>query len=133
MTATDELRKLLDERGVEHIDNDDERDETTEPLTTTWEYIQCGYEMVVTATEARDVENKPYLDMDFHHYFPPEQAIAATLGNKPDEAELTQTYDAGFRNGVMAVFQQLEGIEDYEGLQDLIEEYWWEGEGNDER
>jgi hypothetical protein len=81
MSATDELRKLLDERGVKYIDNDDERDEIAEPLTTTWEYIQCGYEMVVTATEACDVENKPYLDMDFHHYFTPEQAIAATLGN----------------------------------------------------
>lgn len=57
---------------------------------------------------------------------------AATLGSEPDEIELTQTYDAGFRNGVMAVFQQLEGIEDYEGLQDLIAEYWGESEGNDE-
>lgn len=80
-TCTERLRKLLDEREVEHIDNDDERDEATEPLTTTWEYTQCGYEMVVTATEVRDTENKPYLDMDFHHYFTPEQAIAATLGS----------------------------------------------------
>ena len=47
--------------------------------------------------------------------------------------ELTKAYDAGFRNGVLAVFQQLEGIEDYEGLQDLIAEYWGEDEGNDER
>lgn len=62
----------------------------------------------------------------------PEQAVAATLGNEPDEIELTQTYDAGFKNGVMAVFQQLEGIEDYEGLQDFIAEYWTEGEGYDE-
>lgn len=63
----------------------------------------------------------------------PEQAIAATLGSVPDEIELTQSYDAGFGNGVMAVFQQLEGIESYEELQDLIAEYWGEGEGNDER
>lgn len=62
-----------------------------------------------------------------------ERDNAATLGSKPDETELTQTYDAGFRNGVMAVFQQLEGIEDYEGLQELIAEYWGEGEGNDDR
>ena len=47
--------------------------------------------------------------------------------------ELTKAYDAGFRNGVLAVFQQLEGIEDYEGLQDLIAEYLGEDEGNDER
>ena len=63
----------------------------------------------------------------------PEQAVAATLGSEPDETELTQTYDAGFENGVMAVFQQLEGVEDYEELQDLIAEYWAEGEGYDER
>ena len=62
-----------------------------------------------------------------------EQAVAATLGSEPDETELTQIYDAGFSNGVMAVFQQLEGVEDYEELQDLIAEYWAEGEGYDER
>ena len=45
--------------------------------------------------------------------------------------ELTQAYDAGFRNGVLAVFQQLEGIEDYEGLQDLIAEYWGEDVSHD--
>lgn len=49
-----------------------------------------------------------------------------------DVLELTQAYDAGFRNGVMAVFQQLEGIESLEELQDLIAEYWAEEEGNDE-
>lgn len=42
-------------------------------------------------------------------------------------------YDAGFSNGVQAVFQQLEGIEDYDELQDFISEYWEEGEGHDER
>lgn len=41
-------------------------------------------------------------------------------------------YDAGVRNGIRAVFQQLEEIEDYEDLQDLIAEYWAEGEGYDE-
>lgn len=56
----------------------------------------------------------------------PEQAIAATLGSD-------DRYDAGFANGVQAVFQQLEGIEDYEELQCFIAEYWGEGEGYDER
>lgn len=48
-----------------------------------------------------------------------------------DETELVQSYDAGFKNGVMAVFQQLEGIESYEELQEFIAEYWGEGEGSD--
>jgi len=56
----------------------------------------------------------------------PEQAIAATLGSD-------DRYDAGFASGVQAVYQQLEGIEDYEELQCFIAEYWGEGEGNDER
>ena len=55
-----------------------------------------------------------------------EQDIAATLGSD-------DRYDAGFASGVQSVFQQLEGIEDYEELQDIIAEYWYEGEGNDER
>ena len=83
------------------------------------------YESVLYRTEAKAIEA--------WNTRTPEQAIAATLGSRPDEIELTQTYDAGFKNGVMAVFQQLEGIESYEELQDLIAEYWGEGEGNDER
>lgn len=49
-----------------------------------------------------------------------------------DESELIQACDAWFRNGVMSVFQQLEGIESFEELQDFIAEYWAEEEGNDE-
>ena len=66
------------------------------------------------------------LCMTLQNFVTPEQAIAVTLGSD-------DRYDAGFASGVQAVFQQLEGIEDYEGLQDLIAEYWGEGEGNDER
>ena len=40
-------------------------------------------------------------------------------------------YDAGFAIGVQAVFQQLEGIEDYDGLQGFIADYWGEGEEDD--
>ena len=52
--------------------------------------------------------------------------------SETDELELAQMYDAGFRNGVMAVFQQLEGIQSFEDLQEFIAEYWADGEGNDE-
>lgn len=118
MTATEELRHLLDERGVEYKDLGGvvHFDDSRGYYVAAWNAPrQYGDILCVT------------------HKAAPEQAIAATLGSVPDEIELTQTYDAGFRNGVMAVFQQLEGIEDYEGLQDLIAEYWAEGEGNDER
>jgi len=56
----------------------------------------------------------------------PEQAVAATLGSD-------DRYDAGFASGVQAVFQQLEGIDDYDELQCFIADYWGEGEGNDEQ
>lgn len=58
--------------------------------------------------------------------------FAATLGSEPDMIEITQTYDAGFRNGVQAVFQQLDALKNYEELQDFIGEYWGAGEGYDE-
>lgn len=46
--------------------------------------------------------------------------------------ELRDAYDSGFRNGVKAVFQQLECIEGFDELQDFIAEYWAEEAGEDE-
>lgn len=113
MSATDELRKLLDERGVEwwmmhDVENGYHQDRDTE-------FLVYGCKHVAHEWGCR-------LQVDM---LTPEQAIAATLGSD-------DRYDAGFSNGVQAVFQQLEGIEDYEQLQDLIAEYWAEGEGNNE-
>ena len=79
--TTELLRKLLRERGVEYTTSDDER-AYDEPAKTTWDFVLCGLEMTVTATEFVDVEGKTYLEMDFHHAFTPEQAIAATLGDE---------------------------------------------------
>jgi hypothetical protein len=79
--TTELLHKLLDERGVEYFTDDDER-AYDEPARTTWDFVLCGLEMTVTATEFVDVEGKTYLEMDFHHAFTPEQAIAATLGSE---------------------------------------------------
>lgn len=110
---TTELRGKLMERGIEYTTNDHMGVSETSWNGFTAIQLSPSANLIMAVT--------------------PEHAIAATLGSKPDETELTQTYDAGFRNGVMAVFQQLECIEDYEELQDLIAEYWEEGEGNDER
>ena len=78
-SATEVLRRMLDERGVEYFTDDDER-AYDEPARTTWDFVLCGYEMTVTVTEFVDIDGKTYLEMDFHHAFTPEQAIAATLG-----------------------------------------------------
>ena len=121
---TTELREKLDELGIEHFDYD--KGGRTQ---TMWE--SPGDMRHFTYETAANPAKTAKLIIE---WFPtPEQAIAATLGSVPDEIELTQSYDAGCRNGVMAVFQQLEGIEDYEELQCFIAEYWAEGEGNDER
>ena len=115
------LRELLDERGIEHYDHENGEPlrvlEKAEEPATSWRVDGASYCAVPDGKGTFDV----WID-----HCTPEQAIAATLG-------VDDRYDAGFASGVQAVFQQLEGIEDYEGLQDLIAEYWYEGEGNDER
>lgn len=90
--TTAKLCKLLRERGVEYTTSDDER-AYDEPAKTTWDFVLCGLEMTVTATEFVDVEGKTYLEMDFHHAFTPEQAIAATLGSDECEMEYIDTYE----------------------------------------
>jgi hypothetical protein len=100
--TTELLHKLLDERGVEYFTDDDER-AYDEPARTTWDFVLCGLEMTVTATEFVDVEGKTYLEMDFHHAFTPEQAIAATLGwiDEPDTIRNELT-DGGLIADVLA-------------------------------
>ena len=69
MTATDELRRLLDERGVEHFD-------ATE--CTLW-----GYEQTSDSTGcyrcAADEVGEGFMTLRMHH-LTPAQAIDATLG-----------------------------------------------------
>ena len=126
--TTELLCKLLEERGIDYKLR--RASNTSARETVYWEYEKDGDWASAEYAVTVPLEGHGHLNASS---FTPEQAIAATLGSKPDETELTQIYDAGFGNGVMAVFQQLEGIESYEELQDLIAEYWAEGEGNDER
>ena len=64
MTATDELRRMLDERGVEHEDDED----------VTRFFGPDGFEVVMQ----EDIDGK--LDCLTPLYLTPEQAIVATLG-----------------------------------------------------
>ena len=70
MTATDELRRLLDERGVEHYDGTER---------TLWGYEQTGEGTGVYRFAASEI-NGGFLQFDMFR-ISPEQAIAATLGN----------------------------------------------------
>lgn len=118
MSATDELRRLLDERGVEYCMH--------QSVTNGSMSYYDRYTVLIDGNPRALIDTGNDEDVVLTLRCTPEQAIAATLGSVPDEIELTQSYDAGFRSGVMAVFQQLEGIESYEELQDLIAEYWGE-------
>jgi len=68
MTATDELRRLLDERGVRHYDT---------PNGTCWGYLEMPLHGRMYTHYAVEVDDLLCVDS---HCITPEQAIAATLG-----------------------------------------------------
>ena len=72
MTATDELRRMLDERGVEWCDSSDEN-----VLHTTWNDMNCWFNEFPDGWTAWGMAKRGT----------PEQAIAATLGNGECELE----------------------------------------------
>lgn len=82
MTATEELRRMLDERGVKWFE--------TAPLKTEWNgtgiLSDIGFQAIGELPPAPQ-----YLLLDADHLFTPEQAIAATLGAGTCEADETET------------------------------------------
>lgn len=88
MSATDELRRMLNEAGVE------------------WDYGITG--AASTRFNANGVE-LTFIDMrdgvTCSTILTPAQAIAATVG-----ASGRESYDAGFASGVKAALQQLYGL-----------------------
>lgn len=110
MTATDELRRLLDEAGVEYVLDEEYGKKYPPEQRVTWSCVIAGEDMTVTARDyciGRDEsgEWEYCLDLEFHEVFTPAQAIAATVGR--DERE---SYDAGFASGIKATLQQLYGL-----------------------
>ena len=69
MTATEELRRLLDERGVEHYDGTER---------TLWGYEQTGEDTGIYRFAASEISGG-FLQFDMFR-ITPEQAVAATLG-----------------------------------------------------
>jgi len=69
MTATDELRAMLDERGVEHYDGTER---------TLWGYEQTGEDTGIYRFAANEISGG-FLQFDMFR-ITPAQAIAATLG-----------------------------------------------------
>ena len=86
MTATDELRKLLDERGVEHSDFS-----SAYRLSTRW---QDSGRRVIEHQLRKDADIG---DMGIVRNLTPEQAIAATLGN--EESYTRDDVESAFVSG----------------------------------
>lgn len=129
MTATDELRRMLDEHGIEH---DDEFIKSAISYCagyegTYWDGDSFGYVEPIRP-KPNTIGSHPELTI---HDCTPEQAIAATkLWNTRAERD-DDLYDTGFANGVKATLQQLYGLlHDYPTVDDI--EAWadrqWEEE-----
>jgi len=86
MTATDELRRLLDERGVEYVIDEEYGEKYPPEKSVTWSCDLAGEDMTVTARDycinINDDGSADYcLDLEFHEVFTPAQAITAMLGD----------------------------------------------------
>lgn len=113
MTATDELRRLLDERGIEWWPMRDDESGYREDRDT--EFLVCGCKHVAHEWGCR-------LQVDM---LTPAKAVDATLGRSEE------SFNAGFKTGVQATLQQLYGLlHDYPTLDEI--EAWadrqWEEE-----
>lgn len=75
MTATDELRKLLDERGIEHEDRSESYKDNWKP--TNWTRWRCADGKYATYHHCEQLDLKRLVK----YGCTPEQAIAATLGS----------------------------------------------------
>lgn len=84
VTATDELRRLLDERGVEHYDGTER---------TLWGYEQTGEDTGIYRFAASEISGG-FLQFDMFR-ITPAQAIAATLGADPRERGLIPHFWTG--------------------------------------
>ena len=81
MSATDELRKLLDERGVEHEDKHTELVPDISGWDSTWWQGIAGMTFLAIEDKTCGREGCVYINGT---HLTPEQAIAATLGSDDD-------------------------------------------------
>ena len=96
MTATEKLRALLDERGVEHEDKYTELAPDISGWYSTWWQGIAGMTFMAISDETVGREDCVYIN---ETYLTPEQAIAATLGSDR-EAELEALVKELYENAV---------------------------------
>lgn len=100
MSATDELRHMLDERCVEHEDKHTELVPGISEWDSTWWRGIAGMEFHAVSDETCEREGCIYINGT---YLTPEQAIAATLENGTCELEETDSYPS--ENGWVHVLE----------------------------
>lgn len=81
MSATDELRRMLDERGVEYVLDHEYAEKYPPEQAVTWSSDIAGEDMTVTARDYFIGDGEYCLDLEFHEVFTPAQAVTATLGS----------------------------------------------------
>lgn len=115
MSATEELRRLLDERGVEWRDGSDEN-----VLHTTWNNLNCWFNEFPDGWTSWGMSMRGT----------PEQAIAATLGRPIFDANLEQALsfmriwisdDAHLGDSELsAAFEKAEGLRKLDAIESAI-------------
>ena len=99
MSATEELRRLLDERGVKYGTDDEDGCEFTE-----WE--GDGYNWIADSRGGL-----VFLSPD--RLITPAQAVEATLGREPDDAAMVKLHDQ--MNAALLEYERAQGIERRDG------------------
>lgn len=82
MTATEELRALLDARGVEYVLDEEYGKKYPPEQSITWSCDIAGDDMTVTARDYFIGDGEYCLDLDFHEVFTLAQAVEVTLGRE---------------------------------------------------
>ena len=111
MTATDELRKLLDERGVEHYDGTE---------TTLWLKDGTGYRA------SADLGLNGFIHLHLW-CITPAQAIAVTLGNEDvyTREDVESAFVRGYSLGTMPVGSDPQWDENRQTVDEHMEELGW--------
>ena len=107
-SATEELRRMLDERGVEWTaPNSILRDDMTSWVANGFDYdafeVPDGT-LVLSAAHQDDLT--------------PEQAIAATLGSEPDDAAMLRLHER--MNAALLEYERAQGIEKRDGDGEVV-------------
>ena len=110
MNATEDFRRLLDERGVEWWPSDER---WNEDVITHWRVGLIEW----TAIEG---EKALWLNAGVagHDPLTPEQAIAATLGTEPDDAAIVKLHDQ--MNVALLEYERAQGIENHDGDGEVV-------------